>query len=316
MKFFVCLLLAGLAPAATLPDAIGTWHRTTVAQPALQDQAIWTELGLKDSETATYESGAAKFQASVYRLPDTTASLAAFDWLRPANATPSKLAPMASQTPTSLLAVHGNYVLQFEGHKPSAEELAQITGQLQKVDHTSLPTLHLPSANLVSNSERYVLGPAALQKFSPQIPAAAAGFNQGAEAEMAVFHSPKGDVPVLVFNYPTWAIARERAASFEKLPGIMVKKSGPLVTVSQSPVDPDLANKVLSQVLFKSDVAFQEHVPTLKDNIGNLVINAFILIGILLCFALVSGLLVGGVRAWMRRGSGNPDADTLTTLHL
>jgi len=316
MKFFVCLLLAGLAPAATLPDAIGTWHRTTVAQPALQDQAIWTELGLKDWETATYESGAAKFQASVYRLPDTTASLAAFDWLRPANATPSKLAPMASQTPTSLLAVHGNYVLQFEGHKPSAEELAQITGQLQKVDHTSLPTLHLPSANLVSNSERYVLGPAALQKFSPQIPAAAAGFNQGAEAEMAVFHSPKGDVPVLVFNYPTWAIARERAVSFEKLPGIMVKKSGPLVTVSQSPVDPDLANKVLSQVLFKSDVAFQEHVPTLKDNIGNLVINAFILIGILLCFALVSGLLVGGVRAWMRRGSGNPDADTLTTLHL
>jgi hypothetical protein len=316
MKFFVCLLLAGLAPAATLPDAIGTWHRTTTAQPALQDQAIWTELGLKDSETATYESGAAKFQASVYRLPDTTASLAAFDWLRPANATPSKLAPLASQTPTSLLAVHGNYVLLFDGHKPTAEELAQMTGQLQKVDHTALPPLHLPSANQVANSGRYILGPAALQKFSPQIPASAAGLNQGAEAEMAIFHSPKGEVPVLVFNYPTWAIARERAASFEKLPGIMVKKSGPLVSVSQSPVDPALANKVLSQVLFKSDVAFQEHVPTLKDNIGNLVINAFILIGILLCFALVSGLLVGGVRAWMRRGSGNPDADTLTTLHL
>ncbi|HWC96279.1 MAG TPA: DUF6599 family protein [Candidatus Sulfopaludibacter sp.] len=316
MKFLVCLLAAGMAYAATLPDTLGEWRRASVSQPALQDQPVWTELGLKDSETAAYEKGAAKFQATIYHLQDTTTSLAAFDWLRPADSKPSKAAALAAATPTSLLLVYGNYLLQFDGYKPAAAELAQVTSTLQKVDHTALPTLYLPSKNLVPNSERYIIGPAALQKFSPQIPTALAGFPQGAEAESAVFHSSKGDVSVVVFNYPTWAIARQRAAEFEKLPGIMVKRSGPLVSVTLTPADPDLASKVLSQVLFRADVTLQERVPTLKDNIGNLVINAFVLIGILLCFALACGVVVGGIRAYQRYGKEDPDGGTLISLHL
>ncbi len=96
----------------------------------------------------------------------------------------------------------------------------------------------------------------------------------------------------------------------------MVKRSGPLVAVTLAPADPDLAENVLAQIAYKADVTLQEHIPTMRDNIGNLIINAFILIGILLCFAMVSGLAVGGVRAWMRHGKDNPDADTLITLHL
>ena len=37
-----------------------------------------------------------------------------------------------------------------------------------------------------------------------------------------------------------------------------------------------------------------EYVPTQKDNIGNLVVNSFVLIGILLAFAVVSGFALGG----------------------
>jgi len=212
--------------------------------------------------------------------------------------------------------VHGNYLLEFDGYKPTLPELDAIAGELKNVDHTALPTLYLPSENLVPNSERYIIGPATLHRFSPGIPPSVAAFHLGAEAEMAVFHSPRGDVSTLVFNYPTWAISQQRAAEFSKLPGSVVKRSGPLVAVTLSPADPDLAETVLSRVAFKADVTLQEHVPTLRDNIGNLVINAFVLIGILLCFALVAGLAVGGVRVWMRHGKENPDADTLISLHL
>lgn len=317
MKLLPLLLLfAGLAAASILPDSIGAYHRTASSQPALPDGPIWKELGLKDSETATYENGAAKFHATAYHLQDTTSSLAAFDWLRPSQSTPSAVAKMAAETPTSLLLVHGNYLLQFDGYKPTLPELDVVAGELKNVDNTTLPVLYLPSGNLVPNSERYIIGPAALQKFSPGIPPSVAAFHLGAEAEMAVYHSQKGDTPVLVFNYPTFAISRQRAAEFEKLPGAMVKRSGPLVALTLNPADPDLAENVLSQVAYRADVTLQEHVPTLRDNIGNLVINAFILIGILLCFALVAGLAVGGVRAWMRRGKENPDADTLISLHL
>jgi len=317
MKFFLLsLILTSLAPASTLPDSIGAYHRTSVSRPPLDDQAVWKEWGLQNAETAAYENGKAKFQATAYQLQDTTASLAAFYWLRPAKSTPSGVANLAVETPTSLLLVHGNYLLNFEGYKPTLPELDAAAGELKNVDRTALPTLYLPSGNLVPNSERYIIGPATLQKFSPGIPPSVAAFHLGAEAESAVFHSSRGDNQVLVFNYPTWAISQQRAAEFGKLPGAVVKRSGPLVAVTLNPPDPDLAENVLGQIAFKADVTLQEHVPTLRDNIGNLVINAFILIGILLCFALVSGLAVGGVRAWMRRGKENPDADTLISLHL
>src|ERR1035438_9876644 len=199
MKFFLLsLLFAALAPAANLPDSIGAYHRTASSQPVLEDQAIWNELGLKDSETATYENGAAKFKATAWHLQDAYASLAAFGWLRSAQSTPSPVAKLAAETPTGLLLVHANYLLAFDGYKPTLPELDLIAGELKNVENIALPSLYLPSENLVPNSQRYIVGPAALQKFSPGIPPSVAAFHLGAEAEMAVFHSSKGDVSVLV----------------------------------------------------------------------------------------------------------------------
>ena len=63
-------------------------------------------------------------------------------------------------------------------------------------------------------------------------------------------------------------------------------------------------------------MTLDEYVPTRRDNIGNLVINAFILIGILLSFAVVSGLAVGGWKAFRRRGNHGEDADALVSLNL
>jgi hypothetical protein len=60
----------------------------------------------------------------------------------------------------------------------------------------------------------------------------------------------------------------------------------------------------------------QEHIPTKRDNIGNLVVNAFILTGILLVFCIVAGFAVGGFRILKRRGKDNPDADVMIRLHL
>ena len=314
--FLLTLLLAGLAPAATLPDAIGAYHRAGSSQRPPDDEAMWKELGLKEWETATYQNGSAKFDATAYRLQDGTSALAAFDWIRPVNATPSPVAKIAAETPKALYLVDGNYLLVFDGYKPPLTDLDAVATQLKNVENVAMPTLFLPDGNMVANSERYIVGPVALAKFSPAIPPSVAAFHLGAEAEMAVFHSAKGDVTALVFNYPTWAISKQRADEFGKLPGAVVKRSGPLVAVTLAPSDPDLAENVLAQVSYKADVTMQEHIPTRRDNIGNLVINAFILIGILLCFALVSGLAVGGVRAWMRHGKENPDAGTLITLHL
>lgn len=319
MKLFPCvLLLPGLCLAAILPDAIGPYQRGLTTQLALSDRPVWDEYGLKDFETVAYVNGASRFTATAYQLQDTTGSLAAFDWQRPEHSTPSKLAALAVETADSLLLVHGNYLLAFTGYKPSQPELDEVATALKHVDRTSLPMLpgYMPEADRVGNSERYILGPASLQKFAPGIPPSVAAFHLSAEAQYSVFHSAKGDTAVAIFDYPTPQIARQQIVEFAKLPGAMAKRSGPLVTVTLAPADPDLAERVLSEVRYLADVTLQEHIPTLKDNIGNLVINAFILTGILLAFITVAGLSVGAWKAARWRGDRNPDADTLISLHL
>lgn len=314
----VLCLLPGVLGAAILPDTIGAFHRAPTQKLKLDDLPLWEEYGLKESESAAYENGNARFLVDAYRIQDTTGAMAAFQWQRPADSTPSTLAPMAAETSDSALLVHGNYVLHFVGRKPEPAELAALYDGLRNVDTTLLPPLsqYLPAQGRIPNSERYVVGPDALQKFAPTIPPSVAGFHFGAEAQMGVFHTPKGDLKLAIFNYPTHQIAMQKEGDFTKIAGAMVKRSGPLVAIALSPPDPDAAERLLSQIRYEANVTRDEYVPTRRDNIGNLVINAFELIGILLAFAVVSGFALGGFRALRRRGRHGEEADALLTLHI
>ncbi|MEN6603747.1 MAG: hypothetical protein ABFD86_15160, partial [Bryobacteraceae bacterium] len=93
--------------------------------------------------------------------------------------------------------------------------------------------------------------------------------------------------------------------------------TGPLVAVIVSPKDPNAAEKLLSKVRYQAEITWNERIPTRRDNIGNLILNIFLLIGILLAFAAVSGLIVGGSRTLARRLFGwKPDTETIITLDL
>ena len=96
----------------------------------------------------------------------------------------------------------------------------------------------------------------------------------------------------------------------------MVKRTGPMIAVVLSPPDPDFAEHVLGQVHYQAEITRDEYVPTQRDNIGNLLYNAFVLIGILLAFAVVSGIVFGGVRSFRHRGKKGEEADAMITLGL
>src|SRR5580692_6295430 len=141
MKLVAVLLVPLLAGAAILPDSIGAYHRTAVSQPTLSGRDLWDEYGLHEYESATYENGAAKFTVNAYQLQDSTGAMAAFNWQRPADARVSRAADRAAETATGLTLIRGNYLLSFEGYKPSAPELTALGDSLIHVDGTSLPTL-------------------------------------------------------------------------------------------------------------------------------------------------------------------------------
>jgi hypothetical protein len=318
MRFFVILVLPALAAAAILPEAIGPYHRVSTSQPAIAARDLWDEYGLRDYESGIYENGGAKMTATAYQLQDSTGAMAAFDWLRPAAAKVSRAADYAAETPSGLMVVRGNFLLDFDGYKPSPAEIEALSGTFAHVDGTPFPTLpgYLPAQDLIPNSERYIGGPLGLAHFDNLVPPSVAAFRYGSEAIAGVFHSPKGDITLAVFNYPTPQIAMDRLTDFQNIPGAMAKRSGPLVAVVVKPADADVAERLLSQVQYRADITMQEHIATRRDNIGNLVINAFILTGILLIFCVVAGLGVGGFRVLRRRGKGGADADAMITLHL
>lgn len=322
MKHLSAVLALALIPiagsAAILPDAIGAFHRTDTSKPVLADQPLWDEYGLKDWEAATYENGAAKFTVSAWQFQDTTGSLAAFDWQRPADAKASKPGTLAAGTSHSLIWVHGQYLLLFEGYKPTATELDELGQGLKNLDLTPLPVLpsYLPADNLAANSERYVLGPMSLARFYPAISASLAGFHYGAEAQVGVFHSPKGDMSLAIFNYPTPQIAMEKLSDFQKLSGAVAKRSGPFVAVIVAPPDADMAERLLADIRYQAQITRDEYVPTKRDNMGNLLLNICILIGILAAFALISGVLFGGLRYLARVLRKGPEPEAMITLHL
>src|SRR3984957_16816298 len=264
MKLFAALLVPLLASAAILPDSIGAYHRTAVSQPTLNGRDLWDEYGLHEYESAIYQNDAAKFTATAWQLQDSTGAMAAFNWQRPAAAKVSRASAFAAETATGLMLVHGNFLLSFDGYKPEASELAALAGTLIHVDGTPFPTLpgFLPAQDLVPNSERYITGPVGLQTFDAAVPPSVAAFHYGTEAALGVFHSPKGNLTMAVFNYPTPQIAMDRVSAFQNLPGAMAKRSGPLVAVVVAPADPDAAERLLAQVQYRAEITQQEHIAT------------------------------------------------------
>lgn len=318
MKAFVLLLLPAIAGAAIWPENAGAWRRVAAAPASVSDSALWNEYGLQEAETARFEAGEKKFSATAWRLQDSTGAMAAFEWQRPADARPSQAADLAVETAKGTLLAFGNYVLAFDGHHPTPEELSAVVAQLPRLYQQPLPTLpdFFPAANRVPNSERYLVGPVGLARFEGRIPPSVAAFHYGTEARTAEFRAPGGPMRMTLFSYPSPQIAIQQYEAFLKVPGAMAKRSGPLIAVVVAPTDADAAEHLLSLVRYSASVMMHEYVPTRRDNIAHLVLTIFKLTGLLLVFALVAGLAFGGVRAAIRRAIPGQEADPMILLHL
>jgi hypothetical protein len=315
---FVALLPAFLN-AAVWPDQFGAFTKASSKPVEVAGKNVWNEYGLQETEQAEYSLGAERFTAAAFRFRDPTGALAAFQWQSPAGATPSTLGKYAVETPQAALVAFHNYLFRFDGRKPQVAEMGPMLGVLPRLDQSPVPSLpgFLPSENLVPGSMRYVIGPASLEAFEPRIQPSLAAFHLGTEAQLARYKTQGGDLALAIFSFPTPDLARECVAEISKLPSAMVKRSGPLVAVILSPSDKDAAERLLARVNYQATISWSQHVPTRRDNIGDLVLGIFSLAGMLLLFCLVAGLAYGGLRVIRRRYFKRWAFDeAMITLHL
>lgn len=281
------------------------------------DSALWREYGLVQTQTATHP----KLTVTTYRMKDLTGALGAWEWLRSANGRPCDLASFCTQDGKRIVIAEDNYVVVFEGAVPAKPDVASVLSSLPNKRDTSLPAIltFLPRQGLVPDSAKYVLGPASLTAFAPELTAANVGLDQGAEAQVAEYKLADNAPPVrlAIFDYPTPEMARFHATSFKMLPNVHVKRSGVLVAIIFGSASETQADTLLSRVQYEAKITWNESPqPSPIKPLYQLLKNIIYASIALSALSLAAGLMYACMRLYRRR-YGTLEADeALTTLHL
>jgi hypothetical protein len=291
------------ASAAIWPEQLGKYQRKSAGPVDIsaESRAQMDEDGLVAIERADYGA----FQVTASQFKDVTGAYAA----------------SLDASGKSTVRV-GNYLVTCQGECP--KDLAELAASLPHVSGGSLPSLgeYFQPQNLLPHSQRYILGPAGLAATAPEIPAPAALFDFGTEAELARYRTPAGPVALIVFSFATPSLARQQQPQFEKIASAAVKRTGPLIAVVLGPAaHTEASAKILNSIDYQGVVAMNEAPPVkpleLKpESAGQMVLAILSLAGILLAFCLLSGLAVGGTLRLARRFGYSAAEGSMTTLHL
>jgi len=314
------LALTAAAQAAIFPDQIGPYQKSAPKTIGIPDQPLYEEYGLEETEAAEFTAPDKKhFSAVGWRLHDSTGALALFQFRRPPGAVSADIAPLAVRTSDGVIFAFGNYVFQFTGDYPDPSSLTTFYAQLAKLENSPLPAVStfLPKDGLVTNSERYILGPVSLQRFEPTIPPSVAGFRMGAEAQFGKYQTPNGLLNLVIFNYPTPSMAREQAAEFQKIPGAIVKRTGPLVVATVNPPDKDAAERLLGKINYQANVTLNEANPQSEvKGFARMILNIFVLAGLVLALCVVGGIGFAGYRIMSRKMWQKEDTPAMIVLGI
>jgi len=202
----------------------------------------------------------------------------------------------------------------------SAAELRELSAALPQAagNKNLLPILprYLPREGYryVAHSAKYVTGPAAFSGVHPPLPAEVVDFGRSPEVVLGRYATSQGTATLALIAYPTPQIAGDRlraieawtkdgcAASAGAACDFFGKRSGPIVAVVTGDVSRNEAQSLLSAISYDADVTWNQATSlSKKDNIGNLIMAAFMLIGLLILIALALGIAFGGVRVLLQR---------------
>ena len=276
---------------------------------------LWSEFGLIQ-QSATHLGTAA---ITLYRMKDVTGAVAAWESLRGSDFQTCSLQPFCSTNGKQSIVVSANYVAAVQGPVEKSAFDAFLMALPNRRD-TSLPPIltYVPRRNLVPNSARYILGSASLNAFAPLLSSLKAGFDQGAEAQVAEYkYGSDQPLHLAVFYYPTPEMARLHTTEFRKIPGLQVKRSSVLVAVVFGGATDQQATELLNSIQYEAKITWNDIPPPnpIKP-LYQLLRNIIYLSGVLVALCFVSGLIYAGIRLYRRRFGRLAEDEEMTTLHL
>jgi hypothetical protein len=319
-------------PQTFLPNQFAGWQIQSL--PRLSDDAtaadsayaaVLREYGFQEVESATYTRPERKLSVKAARFNDATGAYGAFTFYKSEGMETEKIGDLGASAGTKVLFYRGNILVEADFDRVtamSAAELRELAGALPRPTGSTnkLPTLptYLPRQGYIAHSAKYVAGPAAFSNIRAPVPAEVVEFQRSAELVLGRYSTSKGVAALVLIAYPTPQIAGDRLRAIESWIrasncsasggatgggcDFFGKRSGPIVAVVIGNVSASEAQSLLASISYDADVTWNEATSLSKrENIGNLIIAAFSLIGILILIALVIGFAFGGVRVLLKR---------------
>ncbi len=331
---FVVAATPAQEAAPLLPPDFAGWTKapgsTAGSDPRQADPsapALLREYGFADFETATYRRDERQFTMRAARFADASGAYGAFTYYKLPQMQFEDIGSQGASADRQVLFYRGNVLVTAMLDKVTAmsaaelRALAEALPQPSRRETSSPPTLptYLPKSRYVRNSARYVVGPVGLAAVEAPLPAALVDFSVSPEVVLGQYQTASGTATLLLISYPTPQIATERLKAIEASrppapqassqpeaapgrPAFSAKRSGPLVAVVTGEATAEEARSLLAAVNYDAEVTWNENTFLSKrDNIGNLLLAIFTLVGFLLAFALVMGVAFGGVRILAKR---------------
>jgi hypothetical protein len=315
------VLAGGASGENILPKSFAGWTQTgevtTTSQPGQADSAypaVLNEYGFTGSETATYNrSDGRRLTITASRFKDATGAYGAFTFYRDPTMKVEQIGTKSASANERILFFRSNVLVDAKFDRVtgmSAAELRELAGMLPEAAATdaNLPNLpeYLPKQGVIGNSAKYILGPQALAATKTPLPSGLVSFATEPEILTQGYTTADGPVTLMLVQYPTPQIAIERLRAFQASPEsgttFVARRTGPIVVVETGSAGSNEAKVLLNSVNYEAEVTWNEATAIAKrDNIGNLLVAVFGLIGILLVFGLIFGVFFGGIRLLLTR---------------
>jgi len=304
---------------SALPEAFGSWHSTNCDANA-QRPGVSKEAGGRDFRQCQFTSGKQSATIWVGRYRDPSSAYEVYTSLLRPTMSPSTVGRFTAVDNKGLLALVGDVVVGVDQPRNvSTKDLQELTSLVAaRSAKTPLPPIreYLPKEDLVNATQRYALGPIALQSAAdsagkPEIVGltSAVGFAQGAEAMLAQYHHGRDTGVLLLIDYPTPQLAELHMRHLEtalseaaKTAGSVIERKGSLLSVVIGPSSPAYAESLRGAVNYETQVTWNEPSQTATDPPWAMVLyRIFVGTGVFMVMAIAFGVAFGGFRIFIKR---------------
>ncbi len=299
-RLAVVLCLAFQSTSATLlHEALGPFVRSAPRSYEPPEPGIMAEFGLEEAEEAEFRTEDGRsVTVRAMQFYDDTGAISAYSWLRPSGATATERGERAAEKDGEILIHFANYLVLLEGDVPDDEDIELALAYLPRPKPTADPPVlrYVPEDILVPDSGRHILGPVSLERLAPELAPSVVGFHFGTEGHYGRYVTPSGEMRMIIWTYPSNPIARGQVEGFHGVSSVVAKQDGPLIASVLDPASPDDAQRLLASVRYRAEVTQHVEEPRRHDSLRNIILDTFILCGLLAGLMVLGGVLVAMTR--------------------